>query len=139
MRTHGTLAKWSDDRGFGLITLTRDGSALFVHVSAFPPDAVRPRVGERVAFKNALDGKRRAIKISSAAAGAGHSNAHERVPGKGLRQLLGRQTPAVPAVVIACGLRAYAYCITASRFRAQAIPPTVDLARPLISTAPAFD
>jgi cold shock CspA family protein len=47
MRIEGTLAKWNDDRGFGFIRPTQGGPEVFAHVSAFPRDGQRPRLGER--------------------------------------------------------------------------------------------
>lgn len=65
MRTHGTLTKWNDDRGFGFIEPTVGGEEIFVHVSAFPRDGIRPRIGELVSFEIELrsDGKKRALRI----------------------------------------------------------------------------
>jgi cold shock CspA family protein len=45
MRIEGTLAKWNDDRGFGFITPTQGWQEVFAHVSAFPRDGQRPRLG----------------------------------------------------------------------------------------------
>lgn len=65
MRTHGTLIKWNDDRGFGFIEPTVGAEEIFVHVSAFPRDGIRPRIGELVSFEIDLrsDGKKRALRI----------------------------------------------------------------------------
>ena len=65
MRTHGTLTKWNDNRGFGFITPAGGGAELFVHVSAFPRDGQRPRVGELISFETeqAPDGKSRAVRL----------------------------------------------------------------------------
>ena len=46
MRTHGTLTRWNDDRGFGFIT-TPKGEEIFVHIKAFPRGE-RPQVGELI-------------------------------------------------------------------------------------------
>lgn len=51
MRTHGTLAAWNDDRGFGFIELPGGGERIFVHISAFPRGGARPAVGELVSFE----------------------------------------------------------------------------------------
>ncbi|KQX99397.1 cold-shock protein [Rhodanobacter sp. Root480] len=65
MRTHGTLVKWNDDRGFGFIEPATGTEEVFVHVSAFPRDGIRPRIGEFVSFEIDLreDGKKRAVRI----------------------------------------------------------------------------
>lgn len=64
MRSAGTLAKWNDDRGFGFILPNQAGEEIFVHISAFPKDGVRPAVGEVVSFETAtVDGKIRAVAI----------------------------------------------------------------------------
>ena len=65
MRTHGTLAKWNEDRGFGFIAPAQGGDELFVHVSAFPRDGQRPRPGELVSFETepGRDGKPKAVRV----------------------------------------------------------------------------
>jgi cold shock CspA family protein len=65
MRIEGTLAKWNDDRGFGFIAPTQGGPEVFVHISAFPRDGQRPRLGEHLLFEVEIDknGKRRAKNI----------------------------------------------------------------------------
>lgn len=65
MRTHGTLIKWNDDRGFGFLSLPQSHEEIFVHVSAFPKDGVRPRIGEIVSFevRVAPDGRKRAEAV----------------------------------------------------------------------------
>jgi len=65
MRIDGTLTKWNDDRGFGFITPTQGGPEVFAHISAFPRDGQRPRLGERLSFDigTAKDGKQQAKNI----------------------------------------------------------------------------
>ena len=65
MRTHGKLTKWNDDRGFGFIEPAVGTEEIFVHISAFPRDGVRPCIGEIVSFETGLhrDGKTRAIHV----------------------------------------------------------------------------
>ncbi len=62
MRTHGTLIKWNDDRGYGFVVLPQSHEEVFVHISAFPRDGVRPRIGEMISFevRSGPDGKKRA-------------------------------------------------------------------------------
>ncbi|PKO73524.1 MAG: cold-shock protein [Betaproteobacteria bacterium HGW-Betaproteobacteria-17] len=65
MRIDGTLAKWNDDRGFGFITPTQGGPEVFAHISAFPRDGQRPRLGELLSFEIGIgkDGKQQAKSI----------------------------------------------------------------------------
>ena len=65
MRTHGTLTKWNDDRGFGFISPASGGAEIFVHISAFPRDGRRPTLGEVISYETetGADGKARAVKI----------------------------------------------------------------------------
>ena len=66
MRTHGTLTKWNDERGFGFVVLPSSGAEVFVHISAFPKDGTRPRIGEILAFDIArgVDGRNRAVNVA---------------------------------------------------------------------------
>jgi cold shock CspA family protein len=65
MRMHGTLARWNDERGFGFITPAKGPPDIFVHISAFPRDGVRPRPGELISFEIEAgpEGKSRAVRI----------------------------------------------------------------------------
>jgi len=65
MRTHGTLTKWNDDRGFGFISPAQGSDELFVHVSAFPRDGERPRINELISFETETgpNGKLRAVRV----------------------------------------------------------------------------
>ena len=65
MRVEGTLSKWNDDRGFGFITPTQGGQEIFVHISTFPKDGVRPALGEKLTFEIEADsnGKKRAKNL----------------------------------------------------------------------------
>lgn len=67
-RTHGTLTKWNDDRGFGFITPASGSAEVFVHVSAFPHDGNRPRIGELVSYElePGDNGRTRAVRIMRA-------------------------------------------------------------------------
>jgi cold shock CspA family protein len=66
MRSHGTLKKWNDDRGFGFVVLPQSHEEIFVHISAFPRDGVRPRVGETISFevRSGPDGRKRAESVA---------------------------------------------------------------------------
>lgn len=65
MRTHGSLTKWNDDRGFGFITPFQNTGEIFVHISAFPRDGVRPQLNEMLSYETELgdNGKLRAIRV----------------------------------------------------------------------------
>jgi cold shock CspA family protein len=65
MRVHGTLKKWNDERGFGFVALPQTHEEVFVHISAFPRDGVRPRVGETISFEvlTGPDGRKRAEAV----------------------------------------------------------------------------
>ena len=73
MRIHGNLKKWKDDRGFGFIAIPQQSSEIFVHISEFPKDGVRPTIGEPLSFemKNDKNGKKRAIRIEREGTKAG--------------------------------------------------------------------
>ena len=66
MRIHGTLTKWNDDRGFGFVELPQTHEAIFVHISAFPKDGTRPRIGETISFevRCGTDGRKRAEAVA---------------------------------------------------------------------------
>jgi len=66
MPIDGLLTKWNDDRGFGFITPTVGGQEIFIHISAFPKDGERPKVGELLFFEIETDanGKKRAKSVS---------------------------------------------------------------------------
>lgn len=65
MRFEGTLSKWNDDRGFGFIMPTQGGQEIFVHISKFPKDGIRPKLGEALTFEIETDanGKKRAKNL----------------------------------------------------------------------------
>jgi cold shock CspA family protein len=65
MRIHGTVVRWNDDRGFGFVALPQSREEVFVHISAFPRDGVRPRVGETISFElgKGPDGRKRAQAV----------------------------------------------------------------------------
>lgn len=80
MRTHGTLTKWNEDRGFGFIAPAQGGDDVFVHISAFPRDVARPRVHELVSFEieSDGDGKRRAVRVQRPGTRAAPSSSRRR-------------------------------------------------------------
>jgi cold shock CspA family protein len=82
MRFDGTLKSWDDGGRFGFIKPTNDGEDIFVHISAFPNDGVRPVVGEPLSFEVELsaEGKIRSYNIQR--------------PGRQPRVTAGRKTAA---------------------------------------------
>lgn len=109
MRIEGTLSKWNDERGFGFITPTQGGQEIFVHVSAFPKDGVRPTIGEKLSFEIETDsqGKKRAKNLLCPARRAAVRTARQATRSRREERpgLLGR---AIPLLVLA-GLAFYGY------------------------------
>lgn len=111
MRIEGTLSKWNDDRGFGFITSTRDGQEIFVHISAFPKDGIRPTLGESVSFEIETDsnGKARAKDLicpqRPAVKGTSPSRRSSTHPRKESPGFFGRVIP----LLILVGLGVYGY------------------------------
>lgn len=87
MRTHGTLVKWNDDRGFGFIEPATGIDVIFVHISAFPQDGIRPRIGEFVSFEIDLrsDGKKRVVRVMRPGS-RGAANRARRTQSRSTRQ-----------------------------------------------------
>jgi cold shock CspA family protein len=109
MRFDGKLEKWNDDRGFGFITPSRGGDPVFVHISAFPREAQRPRIGELLSFEvePAGDGKRRAINVQRAAQRQGTAapvHASRRRAPRGGSTFVAR---IVPVILVLGGIYAY--------------------------------
>lgn len=109
MRVEGRLTKWNDDRGFGFVSSSRDDTEVFVHISAFPRDGIRPRIGERLSFDIEVggDGKRRAIDLVCLDRQVAYSRPASRTPSRrqrrgGLARILS------VAVVLALGSYGYA-------------------------------
>ncbi len=68
MRTHGTLKRWNDDRGFGFILPANSDAEIFVHISAYPRDGLRPKLDELISYETETGqgGKLRAVRIMRA-------------------------------------------------------------------------
>ena len=80
MRFEGTLTKWNDDRGFGFITPEPAGQEIFVHISAFARDGLRPQLNETLSFEITLnkDGKKQATAVRRSGANAPVERRHSR-------------------------------------------------------------
>lgn len=65
MRTHGTLTRWNDERGFGFITPAQGSGEIFVHISTFPRDGKRPVLNELISFETETgsNGKTQAVRV----------------------------------------------------------------------------
>lgn len=116
MRTHGTLVKWNDDRGFGFIEPATGTEGIFVHISAFPQDGIRPRIGELVSFEVDLrsDGKKRAVRVMRPG-----SNAAPRRAAR--RPSAAKQSNPLGAILILLAVAAIAW-FGYSRFAAERTP-----------------
>jgi cold shock CspA family protein len=132
MRAHGTLTKWNDDRGFGFITPAKGAADLFVHISAFPRDGVRPRLNELISFETETgrDGKPRAIRVMRAAQRA----AAPPVPRARPQPAMGRMVRAMLMLVVVVGVATYAITHLTTR-PAPVAPPIAALP----ASAPAPD
>jgi cold shock CspA family protein len=133
MRTHGTLTKWNDDRGFGFITPAKGAPDVFVHVSEFPREGGRPTLHELISFEvvSGEDGKKRAVRVMR--------------PGQKAARAPARLAPQQPrsnwlsgvlTFILVAGLGAYGYSqFTQRRAEARlAAMESVDLpSRPAIS------
>jgi cold shock CspA family protein len=117
MRTHGTLARWNDDRGFGFIATPQGTSELFVHISAFPRDGTRPRVGELISFEiePGQDGRQRAVRVMRPGQGGGR----RRVSGREQQRPARRGLSGSIALVAVVSLGLFAW----SRLESIVQPP----------------
>ncbi|KRF08892.1 hypothetical protein ASH00_04215 [Arthrobacter sp. Soil782] len=93
-RVSGTLTSWNDDRGFGFISRTDTSQKTFVHISAFPPRAHRPQLGEAITFEVGLspDGKQRATRVQPVVHAPALPSSMRRTPGAGIRRRSGTLT-----------------------------------------------
>lgn len=119
MPIDGTLAKWNDGRGFGFIAPTHGGQEIFVHISAFPKDGQRPRLGERLTFEieTGSDGKKRVKAVSRPfAPKAAVASQKPSVRRPRNQSLLGRLVP----LVLLIALGTYGYSEFSRRFGTHA-------------------
>jgi cold shock CspA family protein len=121
MRTHGTLTRWNDERGFGFITPARGTGDVFVHISAFPRDGVRPSLDELISFEveAGTDGRQRAVRVMRPARRAARRTAVEGRPGRPH----GRSLGGVFTLIAVIGIGAYGYSVyIKGTDPAQAVP-----------------
>jgi cold shock CspA family protein len=109
MRIDGKLAKWDDDRGFGFISPIHGGPEVFAHISAFPNDGKRPKLGETVSFEIEIDklGKKKAIAISYRARAISRHNQNGSARPREKRSLVSRLTPLFLVVLVVYGYSEY--------------------------------
>ena len=64
MRFTGTLTTWNDQKGFGFITPTSNSTQIFVHITAFPRDGLRPCLNELLSYESEVgeNGKLQAVR-----------------------------------------------------------------------------
>jgi cold shock CspA family protein len=126
MRTHGTLVKWNDDRGFGFVALPQSHEEVFVHISAFPRDGVRPRVGEIVSFevRAGSDGRKRAEAVERPGGGRKASERGSKPPRTTRSNMVGSLLTGV--AILAVGFVAYDWYL--SRRSGFASPPASPVA-----------
>lgn len=107
MRTHGKITRWNDDRGFGFIDPAGGKGDIFVHISAFPRDGVRPQIGELISFtvETGPDGRQRAVGVMR----PGQRVSQRPSPGRRPRRTLGRRFASSVALVLFVTLALYAW------------------------------
>lgn len=105
MRFDGTLKEWSEDRGVGLIAPQHGGTPIFVHVSAFPRDTRRLKLGESVSFEieAGADGTKRAVNVRRAGDRSAHPDRPQPGRAREARRSAGRP---LGSIVIALALLA---------------------------------
>lgn len=130
MRTHGTLIKWNDERGFGFIAPAQGGDELFVHISEFNRRGVRPALNELVSFeiRTKSDGKREAVRVMRAGEGKRTPSARRRDSDAPARSAIGIAALVVAAIVAVGG---YVYS------RSSPHLDGIESARPAASASPA--
>lgn len=131
MRTHGTLIKWDDARGFGFVRSAHGDAEIFVHIAAFPRDGVRPRLGELISFdlEQDAEGRPRAVRVMRP--GRAPTKPVRRAEAGVHRRSVLRN---VLAVLLVIGIGAYAYSLLAPHF-ADTPTPSADVA-PATASAP---
>ncbi|MEO6076072.1 MAG: cold shock domain-containing protein [Dokdonella sp.] len=119
MRTHGTLTKWNDERGFGFILPSQGTAEIFVHISAFRRSDQRPQVNEVISFdtETSPDGKLRAIRVMR----AGQGNKSVRHPHATGNQNLVNIFKSVLVVVAVVTIGAVGYSKFQQQFREQRV------------------
>ena len=116
MRTHGTLVKWNDERGFGFIVPAQGEDELFVHVSAFRRGGARPALNELVSFEVRIkaDGRKEAVNVMragdfTARDASRHGSAHAAARQRTARAAQGRRSGLLSSVLSLAAIAAIAW------------------------------
>ena len=81
MRTHGTVVRWNEERGFGFVRPAGKDSELFIHISAFPRGGPLPHAGELISFEiDTSAEKPRGINVQRTGAAQGRSALQRQAP-----------------------------------------------------------
>lgn len=122
MRTHGTLTRWNEDRGFGFIAPAQGIDEVFVHISAFPKDGARPCVGELISFEvePGNDGRKLAVRIMRPGKRVAPSRSHHK---KSSASKPSSVATAIGLLAIAA-IGVYGYSTLAPGFFSSATPAT---------------
>lgn len=133
MRTHGTLIRWDQARGAGVVRPAHGEGEVFVHIAAFPRDGRPPRIGELLSFDLERDaqGRPHAVRVMrpGQAAVAPPRDAAADAPRRGLRWRV-----LAVLLVLAVGAGLFAYRLIAPRL---AEPPAAREVVPPAATTPA--
>ena len=138
MRAHGTLTRWNDARGFGFITPSQGTDELFVHISAFPRDGIRPQIDELVSFETepGKDGKLRAVRVMRPASRPNRPSRPQRQPRPERKRRTGIGWVAGALMVVSGGLFSYSKIMDLQQSGVQS---TVPLERVSSSTSAAHN
>lgn len=111
MRFDGTLKEWSEDRGVGLITPQHGGTPIFVHVSAFPRDTRRLKLGESVSFEieSDADGTKRAVNVRRAGDRSAHPDRPQPERAREARRSAGRPFGSIVIALVLLAAAGYAW------------------------------
>lgn len=121
MQTEGTLAKWNDERGYGFIAPRLGGQEVFVHVSSFPRDGRKPRIGESLWFDVEVDksGRKRAVRVARPARATAPQSARRD---RGARERPGGVVRGLVSAAIVVALGVYGYGEVSRRSGAHVEP-----------------
>ncbi|WP_369977552.1 excalibur calcium-binding domain-containing protein [Xanthomonas bundabergensis] len=133
MRTHGTLIKWDEARGFGFVRSAHGDAEVFVHIAAFPRDGVRPRLGELISFdlEQDAEGRPRAVRVMRPGRAPARHARHAAADAP-RRSVFGR----VLAVLLVLGIGVYAYWQIAPRLATRPEPGVVAPTAATLATPP---